>query len=140
MGLLTETCGLENGARNGGVEPSGLRPPMKKTLHERNHHKSGVFVTLGSVAHTAGPWQEVDRRVKYGWRLALPPVPRVWTETERLFIAQRPGGGHRVCGVRSGGWRQTRVCCPRLTLTCPSSLEVRLAGSPDVSFSAKTAS
>lgn len=28
-------------------------------------------VVLGSVVPTAGPWQEVDRRVKYGWRLAL---------------------------------------------------------------------
>lgn len=83
---------MENGERNGGGEPSGLRAGMKSTLHERNHNKSGVFVTLGSVAQTAGPWQEVDRRVKYGRRLALPPVPRVWTETERLFIAQRPGG------------------------------------------------
>lgn len=46
------------------------------------------FTTLGTVAQTAGRWQEVDWRVKYGWRL----VPWVWMKTDWLFIVQWPGG------------------------------------------------
>lgn len=72
-----------------GAPDANLQPVF---LKKNTHNKGRVLVALVSVALTAGPWQEVDRRVKYGWRLALPLVPRVWTKTERLFIAQRPGG------------------------------------------------
>lgn len=87
MGLLIETYSLISS------------PRIKK-----NHNHCRVFVTLGSEAQTAGPWQEVDQRVKYGWRLALLPFPRVWTKTERLFIAQRPSR------VTECVWRQRAVC------------------------------
>lgn len=77
-------------SRDPGVVPGANLQPVSS--HEKRRHRGSVLVALVSVALTAGPWQEVDRRVKYGWRLALLPAPRVWTKTERLFIAQRPGG------------------------------------------------
>lgn len=45
----------------------------------------------------AGPWQEVDWRVKLGWRLALGLISMGLDKNWQAFYSTAAGRGHRVC-------------------------------------------